>query len=270
MERNEFYREIAVTLERGESVALCTIIETTGSTPRGAGTKMLVFAGGRISGTIGGGEMENRAVNEALLALENGRPLVWDASLVEPDRGDPGVCGGTLRVFIEPILPKMTVVVAGAGHVGKAVASLAKWLGLRVVVSDDRPELCTPEAVPDADAWISCALSDLPKHTPITASTYLVLTTRNLGVDVEGLPALLATPARYIGVIGSQRRWLTAQKKLLAAGVSKEALARISSPIGLELHAETPEEIAVSIMAEIIMVERGGDGTRMSGTSLQG
>jgi xanthine dehydrogenase accessory factor len=167
-------------------------------------------------------------------------------------------------VYVEPIQPKPTLVVIGVGHVGKAVAHLAHWLGFWVVVNDDRPEFCTPQSIPDADEYIPGTMADLAKRMEITPWTYLVLTTRGVNVDVEGLPALIDTPAGYIGVIGSQRRWATARKQMQEKGVSLEKLARVRSPIGLELNAETPEEIAVSILAEIIMLRQGGDGRVMS------
>jgi xanthine dehydrogenase accessory factor len=169
-----------------------------------------------------------------------------------------------MEVFVEPILPKATVLVVGAGHVGLAVADLAHWLGYRVVVSDDRPEFATQEAVPDADEVVECPPAEIPEHVRVNSQTYVVLTTRGLNVDVESLPALLETPAAYIGVIGSRRRWETCVKKLLEAGVPGEAISRVTSPMGLELMAETPEEIAVSIMSEIIMLRRGGTGEPMA------
>jgi xanthine dehydrogenase accessory factor len=178
--------------------------------------------------------------------------------MTDPKRGDPGSCGGQVEIFVEPIQPKPTLVVIGSGHVGKAVASLAHWLGFRVAVNDDRPEFCTPEAVPDADAYYICSIKDLPNQLDINPLTFLVLTTRGVDIDVPGLPALLNTHAAYIGVIGSRRRWATTRKTLLEAGVPEEKLERVRSPIGLKLNAETPEEIAVSILAEIILLRNGG------------
>ena len=126
-----------------------------------------------------------------------------------------------------------------------------------------RPQFCTPEAVPGADDYYPLPMEKLPESLEIGPWTYLVLTTRGMYVDVAGLPALLDTPARYIGIIGSKRRWVETRKALVAAGVSAEKLSRVQSPIGLELKAETPEEIAVSILAEIIMIRNGGTGKSM-------
>lgn len=257
------YRALAELEEKNESGAICTIISSHGSTPRHVGSKMLVYTDGNILGTVGGGEMENRVIAEARQAILDGKPRVLEYSMADPKRGDPGVCGGQVEIFVEPLQPKPTLVVVGGGHVGKAVAHLAHWLGFRVAVNDDRPEFCTPEAVPDADEYHFLPVTQLPQHLEITPWTYVVLTTRGVNVDVQGLPALLETPAAYIGVIGSRRRWATARSQLLERGVPEEKLARVRSPMGLELNAETPEEIAVSIMAEIIMLRNGGDGRVM-------
>jgi xanthine dehydrogenase accessory factor len=142
--------------------------------------------------------------------------------------------------------------VIGAGHVGKAVVHLGKWLGFRVAVSDDRAELCMPESTPGADVYAAGVMAELPQQLDVTPQTYFVLTTRGTDVDAAGLPALLATPAAYFGVIGSNRRWAITRQKLLENGVTEEDLARIHSPVGLPIHAETPEEIAMSIMAQIV------------------
>lgn len=249
--------QVLVELEaNNQPAALCTIVSSQGSTPRHVGSKMIVYQDGHIFGSVGGGELESRVLAIALEAIQDGKPRILEYSLAEPQRGDPGVCGGQVEVFVEPILPKPTLVVIGAGHVGKAVAHLAHWLGYHVVVSDDRPELCSAELVPDADEFIPGLMAELPQHLKITSGTYLVLTTRNVTIDVPGLPALLATPAAYIGVIGSRRRWATTQEMLRDAGVAEEQLSRIHSPMGLEIQAETPEEIAVSILAEITKERR--------------
>jgi xanthine dehydrogenase accessory factor len=225
---------------------------------------MLVYEDGDFIGTVGGGELENRVFQEAMEALIDGQPRLLEYTMADPARGDPGVCGGTVEVFVEPILPAPTLAVIGGGHVGKAVAHLAKWLNFRVAVTDDRPEFLTPEANPDADVFYECKLEDLPQQLKINNRTYLVLTTRGVVVDAPGLPPLLESDAAYIGVIGSKRRWKTTVDKLKEMGISEAKIARVHSPIGLELQAETPEEIAVSIMAEILMLRGGGTGKQMA------
>ena len=260
---DHMYKTIADLISKGGSAALCTIIASSGSAPRHEGTKMLVYPDGSFIGTVGGGEIENRVRQEALEVIQSQHGRVLKYSMVDPKRGDPGTCGGTVEVYIEPVLPKEKVIVVGGGHVGKAVAHLAKWLGFFVAVSDDRLEFCTPEANPDADEFLPVAMKDLASTTNITSSTYLVLTTRGSNVDVAGLAPLLATEPAFIGIIGSKKRWETTKRALLDQGVPKEKLDKVFSPMGLELNAETPEEIAVSIMAEIIMLRNGGTGKTM-------
>ncbi len=251
------FQSLAQLEANNQAGVLCTVVRTHGSTPRHASSKMIVYPDGRIEGTVGGGEVENRVIAEALLALQDGRTRLLSYSMSDPQRGDPGVCGGQVEVFVEPILPKPTVVVIGAGHVGKAVAHLAKWAGFQVVVSDDRPGFATAEMVPAGDEFYPCAMQNLPAQLTITPWHYLVLTTRGASVDMAGLPALLQTPAAYIGVIGSKRRWTLTRQHLLAAGVAPQAIERVKSPLGLEIQAETPEEIAVSVVAELIAWRRG-------------
>ncbi len=257
------YQALAEVTAKSESAALCTVVKSEGSTPRHVGSKMLVYADGHFIGTVGGGDLEHRVMDEAWMAMGDGAARLLHYNMSDPSRGDPGVCGGQVEVFVEPILPAPMVVVLGVGHVGKAVAHLAKWLGFRVAVSDDRAEFANKETVPDADAYYACAMQDLPSQMKIDRRTFLVLTTRGSSVDAAGMPALLATPAAYIGVIGSRRRWATTVKQMQASGVSAEGVARVHSPMGLELHAETPEEIAVSIMAEVLMVRDKGTDQSM-------
>jgi len=252
--------------QRGESFAICTITAAQGSTPRHIGSKMLVFENGEFTGTVGGGELEHRVLDEAKLAISDGKARKLNYSMNDPARGDPGVCGGQVEVFVEPVLPAPKIIVIGGGHVGKAVVHLAKWLGFRVAVSDDRVEFCTPETNPDADEFYPVPMAELAQHVNINRQTYLILTTRGVATDVPGIPALLATRAAYIGVIGSRRRWSMTVKGLQETGLNAESIARIHSPIGLELNAETPEEIAVSILAEIIMLRNEGSGKMMKVT----
>lgn len=262
--QSEFLQELLSAQENGEAVVLATVVRAQGSVPRVAGAKMLVYEDGRIDGTVGGGEMEARVMEEAQTALKEGQPRILNYSLVNPERGDPGVCGGEVDIYLEPYLPPATVFVVGAGHVGRAVADLAHWLGYRVVVNDDREELATPKNVPNGDVYLPGSIEDALEQHKITRNTFIVLLTRNVMVDQEILPKLVDTPAPYVGVIGSKRRWQTTVKLLKELGLDEEQLDRFHSPVGLELNAETPEEIAVSIMAEIIMLSRGGTGERMS------
>lgn len=259
----EIFRDLLVTREKGEGAALCTILETHGSTPRHQGSRMVVYEDGSFTGTVGGGEIESRIIQEALEALKDGQTRRLHYNMVDPKQGDPGICGGQVEVYVEPFLPQPSVLVIGGGHVGKAVAHLAKWLDFRVIVSDDRPEFCTPQANPEADSFFAGPMQDIPNHVKMNSQTYIILTTRGVLVDVPGMPALLASPHAYLGVIGSKRRWSMTRKALIDAGVPEDQLDRVNSPIGLELGAETPEEIAVSIMAEILALRNKSSGKSM-------
>ncbi|PID85438.1 MAG: hypothetical protein CSB13_08090 [Chloroflexi bacterium] len=250
--------------QAGEAVVLATIIKTSGSTPRHAGAKMIIYENGRSLGTVGGGELEERVRHLAQDVMQDGQARTIAYSLVDANRGDPGVCGGELEVYCERYLSPATILVMGCGHVGQAVASLAKWMGYRVVVCDDRPEMANSETIPEADLHIAGTIEDVQKNAPITRSTFVVAVTRNVLVDRQILPALAHSPAPYIGVMGSKRRWLETKRLLQEDGLTETDLARFHSPIGLELNAEDPNEIAISIMAEIIMLRRQGTGKRMS------
>lgn len=257
------FETLAALEKEGTPAAVCIVIRERGSVPRHAGSKMIVYPDGRIEGTIGGGEMESRVIQAALSVLAGGSPTVVSYSLADPKEGDPGVCGGEVEVFVEPIRPQPTLLVIGGGHVGKALVHLGKWLGFRVALCDDRPEFCNPEWAPGADSYLPVPMRELPNRFRFHSQTYVVMPTRGVPMDVEGLPFLLDMPHAYLGVIGSRRRWATAVKQMVENGVPSEKLATVHAPMGLELNAETPEEIAVSVMAEVIMVQRGGTGNPM-------
>jgi len=248
----------------GTAAALCTIIRAKGSTPRKEGCKMLVYASGSIVGTIGGGEVEGRVIEEALESIESGERKIRTYDLINPDKGDPGICGGTLEVFIDPLTQPQDLIVVGGGHVGKAIVYLAKWLGFRVILSDDREDFCSPNFVPGADEYIHCSLEELSSKIEFSPQSVIILATRNNQVDIRGLPELLAAQSAYIGVISSRRRWKLTEEELLENGIKKKDLDRIHAPIGLDIKAETPEEIALSIMAEVFQVVRGGSGKSLS------
>jgi xanthine dehydrogenase accessory factor len=252
----QLFSELLAMQTAGTPLVLATVVKARGSVPRHSGAKMLVYEDGRISGTIGGGEMESRVIEEAQAALNVGRPRLLTYALVAPERGDPGVCGGEVEIYLEPYLPPATVYVVGCGHVGQAVAHLAHWLGFRVVVNDDRSELVSSDVIPNADVYVPGPFTEVLARQPLTRSSYVVLVTRNVKVDLEILPHLVDSPAPYIGVMGSQRRWAHTRQLLQERGLTDEQLAAFHSPIGIELQAETPEEIAVSILAEITKVRR--------------
>jgi xanthine dehydrogenase accessory factor len=202
--------------------------------------------------------MESQVIDRAIRVIEEDSAEILSFQFQDPAQGDVGVCGGEMEVFVEPVKPSPTVIVIGAGHVGREVAALADWLGFQVVLSDDRPEFADPQDIIEGIEVHHGPMNELSSCRTIHQETYLVLTTRDVTVDVEGLPTLLDTTAGYIGIIGSKRRWETTKELLIGKGVSENAISRVHSPMGLEIHAETPREIALSVMAEIVALRNKG------------
>ncbi len=258
------YQALAKIESTNQTAALATIVRSKGSTPRHGTSKMLVYENGETLGTVGGGELERRVHVAALEAMQDGEARYLSYNMSDPSKGDPGICGGTVEVYVEPILPEPTLLLIGAGHVGKAVVHLAKWLGFRVLVVEDNPEFCTPEHIPGGDEYLNLQMDEIAGRVAVNAQTYIVMATRGADLDAVALPDLLQSKAAYIGVIGSKRRWLAAASLLQERGVDEAQYAHVHSPIGLEIQAETPEEIAVSIMAEVLMIRHGGTGEKMS------
>ena len=258
------YKALVEAQSKGIPAVLATVIETQGSMPRHAGSKMLIYADGSIVGTVGGGAMESKVIASARDVLASGQSRTESYQLNSIEAGDPGICGGSARIFLEPLDLSPVLLVIGGGHVGKATAELGKWMGFRVILSDDRPEFCNPDHVSGLDQYVVCAPDSLLEQIAINPQTYIVAVTRGLPIDVHLFPPLLESTAAYIGLIGSRRRWtLTRDALKTEHGLSEDQLARIHVPIGLELEAETPREIALSILAEITMIRRGGTGAPM-------
>jgi len=260
--------ELVAAVDAGEPVVMATVVGTCHSVPRHAGSKMLVHPGGRFSGSIGGGAVESRVVADALDALAREEPRLARYDLNGAGQLSP--CGGEMTVYLEPHVPPPAVLVVGCGHVGRAIAHLAHWLGFRVIATDADPEMVTAAQVPGADLRLAGPVEEVLRQVPVTDQTHLVVTTSSVQADVAALPLLLATPARSIGVMGSRRRWAATRAKLLALGVTEAALGRVTTPIGLDIGAETPEEIALAVMSEIIALRRHGPGQDAPGQDAPG
>ena len=249
---------MAGALERGEPAALVTIVAARGSTPQRVGAKMLVFADGRIVGTIGGGCYENDAFWKAREAITSRRPELVHYELDDDFAQETGlICGGQMDVYIEPIEPSPELYIVGAGHVGFHLARVAHEVGFRVHVVDDREKFANRERFPDA---VEIVVEDIPAwigRTQLPAHAYAVIVTRGHTNDLEALRALAPRDLRYLGLIGSRAKVARIYDQLLADQISPETLTHVHAPIGLDIGAVTPQEIAVSILAELIAVKHG-------------
>ena len=254
---NDIYQEIVRVKAEGEEAALATIVSVTGSTPREEGAKMLVRLDGSISGTIGGGSLEAKIIEEAIKVIKQGKPKHHHFTLTDQEAGEVGmICGGELEVFIEPILTPPTLYIFGGGHISLPLAKMGRLCGFNIAVIDDRAEFASAERFPEADTIVAGDFTGSFPKVKIDKSSYIVIVTRGHQHDELVLEWAVGTPAKYIGMIGSKTKVKTIYSHLLARGISKEQLDKVHSPIGLEIEAQTPEEIAVSILAEIIKVRR--------------
>ncbi len=254
----EVFAALNEALRAGEEVALVTITASVGSTPQRVGAKMLVYADGRTVGTIGGGCYENDAFWKAKEAIAARKAQTVHYELSDDFAEESGlICGGQMDVFIEPMEPAPDVYVFGAGHVGCSLVKMAFEAGFRVHVVDDREKFAAAERFPEGvvavvdepPAWIEA------NHIPPTA--YAVIVTRGHRHDLSALRALTEKRVRYIGLIGSKAKVRRIYDALLEEGIAPETLAAVHAPIGLDLGGVTPQEIAVSILAELIAIRHG-------------
>jgi len=254
----EVFSALAEALDRGEEVALVTITASTGSTPQRVGAKMLVYSDGRTVGTIGGGCYENDAFWKAREAIKARKPLNVKYELTDDIAEESGlICGGQMEVFIEPVEPAPDVYIFGAGHVGYWLARMAHDTGFRVHVVDDREKFASADRfqagteviVDDIPTWL--ATHQLP------TTSYAVVVTRGHKHDIDAMRALAPSNLRYVGLIGSRAKVKRIYDALRLEGVPTEVLQRVHAPIGLDIGAISPQEIAVSILAELIAVKHG-------------
>jgi len=245
-------------LTRGETVALVTIVRAQGSTPQRVGSKMLVYADGRTVGTIGGGCYEHDAFGKARQAILNGSPSVVRYELSDDFAEENGlICGGQMEVYIEPLTAAPRLYVIGAGHVGFYLARLAQEVGFRIHVVDDREKFANGDRFPNASEIVVDDIAAWLESAELPAEAYVAVITRGHQHDLSALRALVRRPLRYLGMIGSRAKVTRVYEALTAEGVSADALRAVHAPIGLDIGAVTPAEIAVSILAEMIAVRHG-------------
>ena len=257
-------------LERGEDSALVTIVSAQGSTPQRVGAKMLVFADGRTVGTIGGGCYENDALWRAKEALQPRTSRLVRYDLTDDVAEESGlICGGHMQVYIEPVEPIPDLYLIGAGHVAQHLARVATPVGFRTHIVDDREKFANRERFPDAEGIVVDAIPEWLSRSSLRCNAYVVVVTRGHRHDFEALRMLATRDLRYLGLIGSKAK-VKRLYDLLVNEIPAECLSRIHAPIGFDIGAITPEEIAVSILAELIAVRRGRiDEPHVAGASLQ-
>jgi len=261
----DIYEEILRLKKEGRSSAIATIVQCTGSSPQKEGAKMLVRDDGSTVGTLGGGCIEAEVVQASLITIKDGSPLTIPFELTEKHGGL--VCGGKVLVYIEPIIPDPHLVILGAGHVGKALSKVARFTGFRVTVVDDRGEYANRDKIPDAHDTVVSNFESVFLEVPVDKSTFLVIATRGHNHDLDALKAALKTEARYIGLLGSKRKKALLFKTLKDEGFSQTDIGRVIIPVGLPIGSVTPEEIAISIMAQIIKYRRGDVSPSLSDSS---
>ena len=241
-----------------------TVVRAQGSTPQRAGAKMLVFADGRTVGTIGGGCYENEAIGKARLAIADGKTSLLHFELNDDFAQENGlICGGRMDVHVDPLLPDPRLYIVGAGHVGYHLARIASEAGFRLHVIDDREKFANAERFPGAEVVVD-SIPEWLDRSDIPSGAFVVVLTRGHQHDLDAMRALATRNIRYLGLIGSRAKVARIYSALLQEGFPAESLERVYSPIGFEIGAVTPAEIAVSILAELIAVRRGAATAQLS------
>jgi xanthine dehydrogenase accessory factor len=255
----DLFEEIVRMRRAGQRGALATIVHTNGSIPSYESSRMLVREDGSIAGTIGGGcvEADVWAAAKEVMQTESPRKMIFHLNN-EASYDNGLICGGTLEIFVEPILPQPIVYVFGGGHVSIAMAKAASAAGFAIGVVDDRAAFANKERFPMAQE-VFTSYEEAFQKIQANASTYLVIVTRGHKDDMRVLAWAVRTPARYVGMIGSKRKVLSVYKALEQEGYRPEEFERVYAPMGLEIGALSPEEIAISIVAELIAVRRNAE-----------
>jgi len=252
----DLYQALARARRERVVAVLATVVEVAGSTPQAAGAKLLLLAGGQAVGTIGGGTIEHRVLEEARAMLAPGGPA-QRLAVYQLSRDLGMCCGGEMKVFLERIEPAARLLLFGAGHVGAAICEAAARAGFEVTVVDERDEFTAAGRLPAARRVVCDEPAAAVAGLAPDAATACVVATHSHAVDQATVRALLATPAGFVGMIGSRRKREKFLLRLRAQGLGEGQLARLRTPVGLDIGAVTPEEIAVSVVAELVAVRRG-------------
>lgn len=252
----ELFQIALDAVKKGQGCAFATIVESTKKgTPRKAGAKMVVMEDGSSFGTIGGGRNEKAVQLECQKAIKSGKPTFVTYNYFGHE--GQSICGGQMKVLIEPFLSKKHLIICGAGHIALPLSAMAKMLKFKVTIIDDRKEFASKKRFPHVDTLFFGNHAAELKKLKITPNCYIAIITQGNEYDYQCLENAIKTKACYIGVISSEAKRIKFFKRLKARGVSRETLDRISAPMGLNIGAQTPEEIAVSILSEIIAKDTG-------------
>jgi xanthine dehydrogenase accessory factor len=249
----ELYEEMARLARSGESFVMATVIASSGSSPRKPGAKMLVRGDGITLGTIGGGRIEKETMEAARAALNDGESKTLEFVLTAENGY---ACGGSMSIYVEPQGRRPLLVMFGAGHVGRAVAQLAHGCGFRVVVVDERPECAITALLPGADEIICATVGEALGRLKLDGESFAVIATPGHLYDFEAVRGCLQTETGFIGLLGSRRKRETLLQTLEQEGFDEHQRARLVSPVGLDIGAQTPEELAVSIVAQLIRTRK--------------
>ncbi len=256
----DLFEELVRLRRSGQKAALATIVAVQGSIPSYESAKLLVREDGSMVGTVGGGCVEAEVWAAAREVIRTEKPRKMSFNLAGDALYDNGlICGGQLDVFIEPVLPVQTAYIFGAGHVSLSLSKAASLAGFNTVIVDNRETFANRERFPEADEVYAGEFEEVFPKLPVNDSSYLVIVTRGHKDDMRVLRWAVTTPARYIGMIGSKRKAIEVLKTLEQEGLPRRDLERVHSPMGLDIGAVSPEEIAVSVVAEMIAVRRGVD-----------
>jgi xanthine dehydrogenase accessory factor len=253
----DLYEEVVRLRKAGQKCALATIVEVNGSIPSYESAKILVREDGSLAGTIGGGCVEAEVWNAARDVIANEKPRRMQFNLGQDAAYDNGlICGGQLEVFIEPIVPAPTAVIFGGGHISKSLSKIATTAGFATIVIDNREMFANRERFPEAVEVHAAEYEEVFPKLTIHSSSYLVIVTRGHRDDLRVLRWAVGQPARYIAMIGSKRKVIGVIKELEKEGIPRERFQKVFGPMGLDIGAITPEEIAVSVVAEMIAMRR--------------
>jgi xanthine dehydrogenase accessory factor len=256
----DVYDEIVRLRRLGQKCAVATIVQVNGSIPSYESAKMLVREDGSMLGTIGGGCVEAEVWNAAREVIETEKPRHLTFSLGQDAAYDNGlICGGQLNIFVEPVTPQPRAYIFGGGHVSKSISRIANMAGFSTVVVDDREAFANAERFPEAEATYAEPYEEVFAKLPVTSSSYLIIVTRGHRDDMRVLRWAVTTEARYIAMIGSKRKTISVVHELEKEGLPRDLFKNVFAPMGLEIGAETPEEIAISVVAEMIALRRAPD-----------